>query len=435
MLASHHEVALMSCALLISLVIAVTPAEPLVRDGDRVVFLGDSITVLHTWTRLVEVAIRLRHPSWSVTFVNAGVGGNTVRDALERLDVDVLAHRPTVVFVNFGMNDASYPDGSADGAFERNMITLLDRLKAAKVRQVVWLDTTPYDTSTGRGTAFNRHRVTRISELLEFTHKTGEERSIPIVPVNDSVTRAIAAWRAAKRVENLMPDHIHPGPVLFGVMAAEVLDTIGVDVSATKLKVPIVEGVARVPGVDGGVPWPGDRPLELDLSSVKAPLPFVSANDAKSLDSTTLVAQASLVVAVGGLPPKQRFLVRAGTLDVGRFSGAQLAAGVEVMATAPARIAPGPDRADLSICEAATGNPWANDVSCLFNLLFGRDQLRVSMRHEKTRGLPTSVPGYLERLSALQQEWVDAVERDLEARVKAMVARPHVVTIEPEPPK
>ena len=51
----------------------------------------------------------------------------------------------------------------------------------------------------------------------------------------------------------------------------------------------------------------------------------------------------------------------------------------------------------------------------------------------RTRGLPDSVPGYLERLSALQQAWVDDVEKDVAARVLALRQRPHVVTIEPEP--
>ena len=133
-------------SLLLSCLIAANP-EPVFRDHDRVVFLGDSITVLHTWTRLVELSVRLRHPEWSLTFVNAGVGGNTVEDALERLDVDVLVHQPSVVFVNFGMNDASFPDGSSGAAFEKNMTTLLDRLAKAKVRRVVWLDTTPYDSA------------------------------------------------------------------------------------------------------------------------------------------------------------------------------------------------------------------------------------------------------------------------------------------------
>ena len=74
-------------------------------------------------------------------------------------------------------------------------------------------------------------------------------------------------------------------------------------------------------------------------------------------------------------------------------------------------------------------------MSCLFNLLFGKDQLRISMRHEKTRGLPDSVPGYLEKLSALQQAWVDDVEKDVAARVLAMRQRPHVLSLEPELPR
>ncbi|MER2563847.1 MAG: SGNH/GDSL hydrolase family protein [Myxococcaceae bacterium] len=420
-------------SLLVSCLMSANP-EPVFRDHDRVVFLGDSITVLHTWTRLVELSVRLRHPEWSVTFINAGIGGNTVEDALERLDVDVLAHQPTVVFVNFGMNDASFPEGSSGAAFEKNMTTLLDRLAKAKVRRVVWLDTTPYDTSVGAGNAFNRRRVARITELVEFTKTLGAERELPVVPVNDAVTRAITAWKAGKRSENLMPDRIHPGPTLHGVMAAEVLSTVGFDVTPARVKVSVRDGAAFVEGRDAGVPLVDGR-WELELSSVKAPLPFVASADAKLLDSKALLSLGALTVSLVGLPPKQRYLVRAGTLEVGRFTGAQLSAGVDVMQSAPPRVAPGPERADLSICEATTGNPWANDVSCLFNLLFGKDQLRISMRHEKTRGLPDSVPGYLEKLSALQQAWVDDVEKDVAARVLAMRQRPHVLSLEPELPR
>ena len=153
-------------SLALALILSAVPPDPVVRDGDRVVFLGDSITVLHTWTRLVEVSVRLRHPEWSLTFINSGIGGNTAEDALERLDVDVLAHKPTVVFLNFGMNDASFPEGSSGAAFEKNMTAILDALAAAKVRRVVWLDTTPYDTSVGTGNALNRRRVARIAELI-----------------------------------------------------------------------------------------------------------------------------------------------------------------------------------------------------------------------------------------------------------------------------
>lgn len=420
-------------SLALALVLCAAPADPVFRDGDRVVFLGDSITVLHTWTRLVEVAVRLRHPEWSLTFINSGIGGNTAEDALARLDVDVLAHKPTVVFVNFGMNDASFPEGSSGAAFEKNMTALLDALAAAKVRRVVWLDTTPYDTSVGSGNALNRRRVARITELLEFEKKTAAERSLPLVLENDAVTRAIASWKAAKRGEVLMPDRIHPGPALHGVMAAEALAASEFDVTPSRVKVTVKDGAARIDGRDGGVAWDGEAPLRLDLAGLKSPLPFVlPLADAKLLDSKSLVSLASLNVSVAGLAPKRRYLVRAGTLEVGRFTGTQLSAGVEVMQTAPGRVAPGPERADLAICEATTGNPWANDVSCLFNLLFGKDQLRITMRHEKTRGLPDAVPGYLERLSSLQHEWLEAVEADVQTRVRVLISRPHELVLEPE---
>ncbi len=420
-------------SLALALILSAAPADPVFRDGDRVVFLGDSITVLHTWTRLVEVSVRLRHPEWSLTFINSGIGGNTAEDALERLDVDVLAHKPTVVFLNFGMNDASFPEGSSGAAFEKNMTAILDALAAAKVRRVVWLDTTPYDTSVGTGNALNRRRVARIAELLEFTKQTAAERNLPLVLENDAVTRAIASWKAAKRTENLIPDRIHPGPILHGVMAAEALAAIDFDVTPARVKVLVKDGSARVEGRDAGVAWDGEAPLRLDLAGVKAPLPFVlPLADAKLLDSKSLVSLASLHVSVTGLAPKRRYVLRAGTAEVGRFTGAQLSAGVDVMQTAPGRVAPGPERADLSICEATTGNPWANDVSCLFNLLFGKDQLRITMRHEKTRGLPDSVPGYLERLSSLQNEWLAAVEGDVQTRVRALATRPHELVLEPE---
>ncbi len=424
----------MTSPLLLSLLLAGAPPPPVIQDGDRVVFLGDSITVLHTWTRLVEVAVRLRNPDWKLTFVNAGVGGNTVADALERLEVDVLAHSPTVVFVNFGMNDASFPEGTADWAFEKNIVTLFERLEAAKVRRIVWLDTTPYDTSVGSGNAFNRRRVARIAELLEFAKKTAEERKVVLVPVNDAITRAITAWKAAKRAENLIPDRIHPGVTLHGVMAAEVLAAMGFPTGPASAQASLAEGLVKVTGRDGGVSWDTEGPLRLDLAGTPGPLPFVlPLSDAKALDSKPLVSLGSFVFSMKGLPAKRRFVVKAGTLEVGKFSGAQLANGIELMGTAPVRTAPGPERADVSICESATGNPWANDVSCVFNVLFGKDQLRITMRHEKTRGLPDTVPGYLERLTTLQAEWLDALEADDQRRISALLARPHELVLEPEP--
>ena len=75
------------------------PDDFALRDGDSVVFLGDSITAAGTYGRIVESYTLLRFPNRRVRFHNAGWGGDTAAGGLARLDRDVLPFRPTVLLV------------------------------------------------------------------------------------------------------------------------------------------------------------------------------------------------------------------------------------------------------------------------------------------------------------------------------------------------
>ena len=105
-----------------------------IQDGDRVVFLGDSITEQRLYTTYIEAYALTRHPKWNLWFRNTGWGGDTAwlrqrlhtdegqlfaaDDATQEamikkavgfgLDRDVLPLRPTVVTIDFGMNDHLY---------------------------------------------------------------------------------------------------------------------------------------------------------------------------------------------------------------------------------------------------------------------------------------------------------------------------------------
>src|SRR2546423_4556176 len=48
-----------------------------IHDGDRIVFLGDSITEQRLYTTYIEAYTLTRHPDWSLTFRNVGWGGDT----------------------------------------------------------------------------------------------------------------------------------------------------------------------------------------------------------------------------------------------------------------------------------------------------------------------------------------------------------------------
>ena len=78
------------------------------RDGDTVVFLGDSITAARTYGKFIENYTLLRYPNRKVRFINAGFGGDTAEGGLKRLERDVFAHKATVLTVAFGMNDIGW---------------------------------------------------------------------------------------------------------------------------------------------------------------------------------------------------------------------------------------------------------------------------------------------------------------------------------------
>ena len=51
--------------------------EFFIKDGDRVVFLGDSITEQRLYTTYLEAYALTRHPEWKLWFRNVGWGGDT----------------------------------------------------------------------------------------------------------------------------------------------------------------------------------------------------------------------------------------------------------------------------------------------------------------------------------------------------------------------
>ena len=83
------------------------------KDGDRVVFYGDSITDQRLYTTFAETFVVTRFPEKKITFVHSGWGGDRVTGGAGggidvRLQRDVFAYKPTVMTIMLGMNDASY---------------------------------------------------------------------------------------------------------------------------------------------------------------------------------------------------------------------------------------------------------------------------------------------------------------------------------------
>lgn len=77
------------------------------RNNDRIVFFGDSITQLgvkpNGYISLIRDSLMKELPT--IEIIGAGVGGNKVPDLQARIDKDVLAKKPTIVVIYIGIND------------------------------------------------------------------------------------------------------------------------------------------------------------------------------------------------------------------------------------------------------------------------------------------------------------------------------------------
>jgi lysophospholipase L1-like esterase len=79
------------------------------REGERIVFFGDSITELgvkpNGYVTLIREAIMARHPNTLIEVIGAGVSGNKVPDLQQRLVRDVMNRKPAIVVIYIGIND------------------------------------------------------------------------------------------------------------------------------------------------------------------------------------------------------------------------------------------------------------------------------------------------------------------------------------------
>jgi lysophospholipase L1-like esterase len=128
---------------------AVAPAadgNPPLKKGEKIVFLGDSITTGGVapkgYVTLVKNALAERHKDLGIEVVGAGVSGNKVPDLQKRLEKDVLAKKPSLVVVYIGINDVWHGEndpakGTTKEKYEAGLKEIIGKIKDAGARVVL----------------------------------------------------------------------------------------------------------------------------------------------------------------------------------------------------------------------------------------------------------------------------------------------------------
>ena len=223
------------------------------KDGDRVVFLGDSITEQRLYTTYIEAYTLTRHPEWKLWFRNVGWGGDTswlrqrahpdekqlfaadeaaqqkmVEESVGRgLRRDVLPLKPTAITIKFGMNDHSYQKFREDifKAYVRSQSELAKVLEANGAR-VAFLTSQPIeDKRPDPDKDIKNQSLRQFSDGLKAV---AAKQNATFVDQFDPYMAIMMHERAADPAAFIGGgDAVHPGPAGHTIMAWAVLKGLG----------------------------------------------------------------------------------------------------------------------------------------------------------------------------------------------------------------
>jgi lysophospholipase L1-like esterase len=115
------------------------------RRSQKVIFFGDSITQMGAKPGgyIVKMTETLAQKNLSSDYelIGAGVGGNKVYDLYLRMNDDVLAQNPDIVFIWVGVNDVwhktLYGTGTDIDKFEKFYTTIINKLLDQHIRVIL----------------------------------------------------------------------------------------------------------------------------------------------------------------------------------------------------------------------------------------------------------------------------------------------------------
>jgi lysophospholipase L1-like esterase len=312
-----------------------------IRDGDRIVFYGDSITDQRLYTTFVETYIVTRFPSMNVSFIHSGWGGDRVTGGGggpidRRLERDVFAYKPTVVTVMLGMNDASYQpfkqpifDTYARG-YQHLVKSIKGHLPDVRLTLII---PSPFDDVTRKPTFEGGYNQVLL-RYGEFVRSLAGKEGATVADLNVSVVAALKKAFAIDPTiaEYLIHDRVHPGPAGQLLMAEALLKAWNapaivstVEIDATAKKVAKQENT-RVDALhaDGTISWTQlDSSLPMYIERKEA----ITALAVRASDVEQALNQQILRVSGLDVP---RYQLKIDGANVAEFTRDQLAAGVNL---------------------------------------------------------------------------------------------------------
>jgi lysophospholipase L1-like esterase len=327
--------------------VALAPAQEFfLKDGDTVVFYGDSITDQRLYTTFVETFTVTRYPRMHVKFIHSGWGGDRVSGGGggaidERLHRDVVAYNPTVMTVMLGMNDGSYRalDEDIFSKYKTGYEHIIEAVRQAlPAVRITVIKPSPFDDVT-RAPNFSGGYNEVLLRYGNFLQDLASRDNLSIADMNTLVVEALKQANATdpKEAQQIIPDRVHPQAAGHLIMAEALLKawhatpivtTVAIDAEGATIRDARNTAVSDLKSTGSRITWvqKDERlPMPINLDDAVMKLAVRSSQVMEDLDQEMLkitgLSSASYSLKINGKA-------------IGSFPREQLASGVN-LATMP----------------------------------------------------------------------------------------------------
>ena len=315
---------------------------PVLKPGDRVAIVGDSITEQKLYSKYVECYLLACSGVPDLKMFQYGWSGERANGFADRLENDLAGFRPTVVTLCYGMNDGGYQPYSEQigQTYEANMRRILAGLQKIGVRTVVVGSPGAVDQNFFRPGQMLGNQPAHVAyndnlaHLRDIDKKLSAEAKQPFANVHDAMyaTMKKAQEALGSKYDVCGGDGFHPAPNGQLIMAYAFLKGLGVDGDIGLVTIDMAGEAAA----GGGHKVLSGKGGKVELSSTR--WPFCFEGDGKTSASTRSITPYlpfnqdlnRLTLVVKNLQTPKGVVTWGGQSK--EFTKEQLAAGVNLAA-------------------------------------------------------------------------------------------------------
>ncbi len=216
------------------------------KDGERIVFTGDSVTddgrkrpigeglwegVGKGYVRQIDNFLNVFYPELKIHVINTGISGNTSKDLLNRFDEDVMKLNPDTVVIMIGINDVwrqfDEPQLNYEFVLEdeyaQNLSKMVAKVKSENKRVILM---TPYFMETNK---LDEMRA-KTDAYAKTVKEIAEAEGVQCIDIQSAFDK----YLKFRHPSYISWDRVHPNNIGSMIIANEFLKAIDFDFDRLK---------------------------------------------------------------------------------------------------------------------------------------------------------------------------------------------------------